>query len=83
MKEMIRPYNAIPSAMATKIRDLPKIEPSSLIAPSAAPVSYTHLDVYKRQVYREGEGRELADSGKFQVFISRGILFLMMDVSNN
>ena len=36
MKEMIRPYSAIPSAMATKIMDLPKMLPSSLMAPSAA-----------------------------------------------
>ena len=36
MKEIIRPYNAIPSAMATKIMDLPNKEPSSLIAPKAA-----------------------------------------------
>ena len=36
MKEMIRPYRAIPSAMATKIMDLPNREPSSLIAPRAA-----------------------------------------------
>ena len=36
MKEIIRPYNAIPSAIATKIIDLPNKEPSSLIAPSAA-----------------------------------------------
>ena len=36
MKEMIRPYRAIPSAMATKIMDLPKMLPSSLIAPRAA-----------------------------------------------
>ena len=32
---MIRPYRAIPSAMATKIMDLPKMLPSSLIAPRA------------------------------------------------
>ena len=36
MKEMIRPYRAIPSAIATKIMDLPKMLPSSLIAPRAA-----------------------------------------------
>ena len=35
MKEMIRPYRAIPSAIATKIMDLPKMLPSSLIAPRA------------------------------------------------
>ena len=33
---MIRPYRAIPSAIATKIMDLPKMLPSSLIAPRAA-----------------------------------------------
>ena len=36
MKEIISPYSAIPSAMATKIMDLPKMLPSSLMAPSAA-----------------------------------------------
>ena len=33
---MIRPYRHTPSARPTKIRDLPRIELSSLIAPSAA-----------------------------------------------
>ena len=36
MKEMIRPYRQTPSASPTKINDLPRIEPSSLIAPNAA-----------------------------------------------
>ena len=36
MKAMIRPYRQTPSARPTKIRDLPRIEESSLIAPSAA-----------------------------------------------
>ena len=29
--------------------------PADAAAPAAAPVSYTHLDVYKRQVYRPGD----------------------------
>ena len=36
MKEMISPYRQTPSARPTKIRDLPRMEESSLIAPSAA-----------------------------------------------
>ena len=33
---MIKPYKQTPSARPTKIRDLPRIEESSLIAPNAA-----------------------------------------------
>ena len=33
---MIKPYRQTPSARPTKIRDLPRIEESSLIAPNAA-----------------------------------------------
>ena len=36
MKEMISPYRQTPSARPTKMRDLPRIELSSLIAPRAA-----------------------------------------------
>ena len=36
MNEIINPYKAIPSANPTKIRERPKIESSSLIAPKAA-----------------------------------------------
>ena len=36
MKEMIRPYRQTHSARPTKISDLPRMEPSSLMAPRAA-----------------------------------------------
>ena len=36
MKEIINPYKATPSARPTKIKDLPRMEESSLMAPRAA-----------------------------------------------
>ena len=35
MKEIINPYKATPSARPTKIKDLPRMEEFSLMAPSA------------------------------------------------
>ena len=39
---------------------------------SVSPVSYTHLDVYKRQEYIKGNGQKLAADGYFSDFISNG-----------
>ena len=49
MKEMIKPYRQTPSARPTKIRDLPRIEESSLIAPRAALAALAAQSAYADQ----------------------------------
>ena len=64
MKAMIRPYRQTPSARPTKIRDLPRIEESSLIAPSAAPQPQPSQRSPQRMRFRRTSSRPLPASGR-------------------